>query len=82
MTPPTSPPDTEEQIEHDRTDSYLLGIAVGIESEAGRLRVKSGEAYAQGKDYLAETYRDIARDLTESTKWARAKWEEHKAQRP
>ena len=75
-------PDTEDQIEHDRTDSFLLGIAGGIEQTAGRLRVKAGEFYARGKDREAETYRDIARELDEEAKKARATWEEHKTKRP
>ncbi len=80
--PPEPAPATEEQIEHDRTDSYLLGIAAGTEGQAGCLRVRAGEFYSQGKDELAATYRDIAKQLDEAAKRARATWEEHKARRP
>lgn len=58
--PELNTPERQEAEEH---AAYLLGQCVGIEDTAGRLRVKSGEAFQIGNDDRARWLRDLAGDL-------------------
>ena len=57
--------------EAERHAAYLLGQCVGIEDAAGRLRVKSGELFAQGNDERACMFRGLANDLSSHAKKVR-----------
>lgn len=53
----------EEKQEAQEHEAYLLGCCVGVEEVAGRLRVRSGDYFVQGRDTEAQLLRSLAKDV-------------------
>lgn len=67
----------EQCLEVGRTDSYLLGIAVGWEQVFAEFSKRAGEEYARGSDDKAKLYRDIAKDAKKISEERRADQKRH-----
>lgn len=57
------------------TASYLFGQIVGYETVSRRLNSKAGEAFANGHDKLAVTYRNLAQEILEWSHKERKKYD-------
>jgi uncharacterized protein YeaO (DUF488 family) len=68
----------ESCLEVGRTNSYLLGIAVGWEQASEEFTKRAGEAFSAGKDEKAHFFRDMAKLCKEASASRRKDFEKHK----